>query len=65
MAVAKLTKSYVESAKPGIYWDQTLKGFGLRVTTMGTKSYVVQRSGAGFKTLGRHPVLTCLRARRR
>jgi integrase len=50
--LAKVTKRVVDAAKAGvrvrIIWDEALKGFGLRVTPAGAKSYVVQyRVGRG------------------
>jgi len=46
MPVQKLTKSAVEKLASGgreiIYWDSSLRGFGIRVKPNGTKSYVVQ-----------------------
>lgn len=43
---AKLTKGYVDRIKPGpkdeFHWDTDLKGFGLRVTTGGKISFIVQ-----------------------
>lgn len=58
----KLTKSFVDSIKPGaketLYWDADLKRFGLRVTPKGSKSYIVQyrnHEGRSRKfTIGRH-----------
>ena len=73
--VRKLTKRTVDSAQPGparyILWDSELKGFGLRVETSGTKTYLVRyrtrRIGAEarkrFVTIGRHGVLTAEKAR--
>ena len=64
MPVANLTKNFVERAPAGaVHWDESLKGFGLRVTGHGTKSWVVQKSGKGMKTLGRYPGLTVTEAR--
>ncbi|WP_294767598.1 tyrosine-type recombinase/integrase [uncultured Rhodoferax sp.] len=72
----KLTKSKVESlpvptgASPAFYWDMELKGFGVRVSPKGVRSYIVQRAvkGAGKNprfTIGRHGILTCDEARKR
>ena len=73
--VRKLTKRTVDLAQPGparyILWDSELKGFGLRVETSGTKTYLVRyrtrRIGAEarkrFVTIGRHGVLTAEKAR--
>jgi len=42
----KLTKSTVEKLAPAggeiIYWDEAIRGFGVRVKPNGTKSYVIQ-----------------------
>ena len=61
----KLTKRLIESApttaKATFLWDCQLKGFGVRIATSGTKSYLVRyRVGAGRRarqrkyTIGRH-----------
>ena len=46
MPTGKITKRSVDAFSPGsreaFLWDEELKGFGLRVTTMGAKSYVLQ-----------------------
>jgi hypothetical protein len=73
---AKLTKRVVDAAlpRPGrryMVWDTELKGFALRVSESGTKSYVLRyrprgTGGAGprrFMALGRHGVLTPDQAR--
>ena len=45
--MARLTKRFVDATKPDpsgkdtIYWDETLRGFGLRVQGKGSRSYVV------------------------
>lgn len=70
----KLTKSKVEALPvPNdkdqvFYWDSETKGFGLRITANGARSYVVQRPVNGKTrrfTLGPHGVLTCDAARKR
>ncbi len=65
-AVKKLTKRAVDAARPDgeryIIWDSDLKGFGLRIETSGTKSYLVRyrpRDGGAkapkrFLTIGQH-----------
>ena len=64
MPVANLTKSFVERAPAdAVHWDESLKGFGLRVTGHGTKTWVVQKSGRGMKTIGRYPAVTVTEAR--
>ncbi len=62
--MTKLTHGTVEAAKPSerqyFLWDRDLKGFGLRVSVGGAKSYVVQyrMGGRGFAvkryTIGKH-----------
>lgn len=73
-APIKLTKSKVETLPVPtdkdqvFYWDSETKGFGLRITANGARSYVVQRPVNGKTrrfTLGQHGVLTCEAARKR
>lgn len=59
-------------SKPGVkqsdFWDYRLRGFGIRVTSAGTKSWiVVHRVGGKQKrhTLGRYPEMGVAEARRR
>ncbi len=68
----KLTKRIVDAATPGaaqvLLWDSDLKGFGLRVTPAGAKSYVLNyRDTAGRVrryTIGKHgSPWTCEEAR--
>jgi len=64
MASGRITKRTVDAALPAardlFIWDEDLKGFGLRVTPKGSKSYVVQyrMGGRGFQaqryTIGKH-----------
>ena len=70
----KLTKTKVESLPVPtdkdqvFYWDSETKGFGVRVTANGARSYIVQRPVHGKTrrfTLGPHGVLTCDEARKR
>jgi len=68
----KLTKQLVDSTniceKDYILWDSQLPGFGLRVFSSGTKSYIIQyRNAAGRNrrmSLGKHGVLTVEEARK-
>lgn len=69
---AKLTKAYVDRVKPAdkdaFHWDTELKGFGLRVTTGGKVSFIVQgRVGGSGKearlTIGSYGVFTPDQAR--
>lgn len=71
----KLTKSKVETlpipaAGQSLFWDDELRGFGVRVTPSGARSYVVQGRVKGIGkerrvTLGAHGRLTCDEARRK
>ena len=69
----KLTKSRVEAlAIPGtgqsFLWDDELRGFGVRITPSGARSYIVQGRVDGKSrriTLGAHGRLTCDEARRK
>ncbi|RWO81029.1 site-specific integrase [Mesorhizobium sp.] len=65
MANIKITKTTVEAIAPTdcdqIFWDATLKGFGLKVTPAGSRVYLVQyRTGGGRSgvtkrvTIGKH-----------
>ena len=75
MMRGKITKRLVDTMRPGprdIYvWDQTLPGFGLKITPKGKKVYVVQyrMGGRGFTlrryTIGPHGVFTPEEARER
>ncbi len=73
----KLTKKSVEGfAAPAagdkkrnqiIYWDNELRGFGVRVTVSGERSYIVQGRANGKTrrvTLGAHGRITCDEARK-
>jgi len=56
----KLTKTIVDTAKPDgrdrFIWDDEIKGFGLRITKTGSKSYVFQyRVGGGRNGTLRRP----------
>ncbi len=71
--MTKLTKRIVDAALPGprisFVWDEQLRGFGLRITPAGVKSYIVQyrtESGRSRRlTIGRHGVLTVDEGRKR
>ena len=58
-STTKFTKRYVDSltCEPSkaasFYWDSEVKGFGVRVTRPGTKSYVLQRYVGGGKQISR------------
>lgn len=70
----KLTKTKVEGLPiptdkdQVFYWDSETKGFGVRITANGARSYIVQRPVNGKTrrfTLGPHGLLTCDEARKR
>lgn len=69
----KLTKSRVEAlptpaSGQSLHWDEELRGFGVRITSTGARSYIVQGRVAGKTrrvTLGAHGRITCDEARRR
>ena len=59
--MARITKRLVDAETPGehvrVIWDLELKGFGLKVTPVGSKIYVVQKRVQGRLrrfTIGRH-----------
>ena len=68
----KLTKSTIDKLVPPIkgyalHWDDTLRGFGLRITASGIRSFIVQKriNGKEYRiTLGRYGALTPEQARR-
>jgi integrase len=71
--VMKLTKSVVQCLPAPargytLHWDGELKGFGVRVTARGVKTFVLQRRVHGGKerriTIGRFGPLTAEQARR-
>ena len=51
MTKLKLTQAIVDKTQPQnkalIYWDQSITGFGLKVTPTGMKSYILQTRIAG------------------
>jgi len=69
----KLTKSKVEGLPvpetgQALHWDEELRGFGLRITPSGARSYIVQGRVAGKTrrvTIGAHGRLTCDEARKK
>ena len=76
MGAVHLTKRVVDSAQPRprvyVVYDDTLTGFGLRVTSAGFKSFIVEyrpngggrRSPTSRMTLGSSTTLTVDQARR-
>ena len=73
MPTIKLTKSVIDdlkaSAADRVYWDQTLRGFGLKVTPAGRKVFIVMYRTTDSRkllrkyTLGPYGVLTLFSAR--
>lgn len=68
MAKLALTDLAIQKIKPpesgqAAYWDTQLKGFGLRVSQGGSKTFVVNHQGS-LKTLGRYPEMSLKDARR-
>jgi len=69
--VPNLVKRTVDALKPQaspyIVWDDSLRGFGVKVTPKGKKSYLVKYVGTGGKqrkpSLGVHGTVTCEQAR--
>lgn len=69
--MARLTKRSIEAVSPGarlrFAWDDSLPGFGVRVTPNGVRTYVLQYRVAGRSrrlSLGRHGALTVQQARK-
>jgi integrase len=68
----KLNKSSIDKLQPpssgySLFWDDAMPGFGLRITTAGVRSFIVQKRIDGKEhraTLGRYGVLTPEQARR-
>ena len=72
MGIVRLTHRGIASLKTGLwltdYWDDRLRGFGVRVTKRGEKCYVVRYTANGRRrrvTLGRYPALKLADARDR
>ena len=72
MMAQRISEALVKRAqRPAVgeklYWDDTLKGFGLRVTARGSISFIVQYAIAGGKkkrqTIGRHGTYNVAEAR--
>ena len=70
MATAKITKTLVDrTTEPGFVWDADLKGFGLRISDRGVKTYIFAYRMGGREspkrrfTIGKHGSLTPDQAR--
>jgi len=69
----KFTKKIVEALPTPtdgqkIHWDDELRGFGVRITSTGARSYIVQGRANGKSrrvTLGAHGRITCDEARKK
>ena len=69
--MAKLTKTYIDKIEPpesgyDLHWDTETRGFGLRVTKDGKRTYIVQGRVNGKEariTIGAHGVFTVDQAR--
>ena len=69
----RLTKRIVDAAKPGAnrytIWDAVVPGFGLRITSTGTKTFTLRYRARGrraqkrYLSIGRYGVLTVEEAR--
>ena len=60
MATGRITKTAVDAMAPApddqFLWDDELRGFGLKVTPGGAKSYIIQyRTGGRGSPLGATP----------
>jgi len=65
-ARVRITERFIrEITEPGIYRDDALVGFGLRVTAKGSRSFVAETSRGGRFTIGSTSLLTVQDARAR
>ena len=58
----KFSDPFVRNAKEGYHWDNSLKGFGLRVGK-NTRVFVFLRSSGQRENIGRYPALSLAEAR--
>ena len=73
MATGKITKRSVDGVKPGprdaYLWDSEIKGFALKVTPPGTRTYLFEYKAARRRTrrvtIGHHGKITPDQARKR
>jgi integrase len=67
VSTTRITKKVIDDAAPGAFvWDSEVKGFGLRVTPAGTKSFVYRYRADGkqrYEAIGPFPGLTADEAR--
>jgi Arm DNA-binding domain len=66
---SRLTKTQIEQTQPGGFvWDAEVRGFGVRVTSSGVKSFIFQyrtlQGDQGKVTVGRYPSMTVEEARK-
>jgi integrase len=73
MATGKINKSTADKLSPGLkdayVWDTAIKGFSLKITPPGTKTYLFEYKDRSRKTrrvtIGHHGVITAEQARER
>jgi hypothetical protein len=58
-----LTDTFIRSAPPGVHWDKSLKGFGLRVGK-NRKTFIVLVASGRRKSIGVWPYQSLAEARR-
>lgn len=68
-SVARITKTAIDQVRAGSYlWDSEVRGFGIRVTTAGARSFILQyrthKGEQGKLTIGRYPSMTVEEARK-
>ena len=67
-SVPQLSDLSIRSAKPpetgtATFWDSSLKGFGLRVSKGGAKTFIVLIASGRRQSIGRYPLLSLSEAR--
>lgn len=68
-SVSRITKTTIDQAAPETFlWDSEVRGFGVRVTAAGSRSFVLQyrtlKGEQGKLTIGRYPEMTVELARK-
>ena len=58
-----LTDAFIRSAAPGVHWDKSLRGFGLRVATK-RRTFIVLVASGRRKSIGVWPHQSLADARR-